>query len=1007
MADMFVALRRDFVIVFANKALTGHGVKPDALLGGNVWELWPDMRGSAVEESFALAFDTGIPAHFEYLYPPATVWLEIDAFPSGDYLHVYFRNISARKRAEEERDQQESELRSLIDSIPQIAWAAGADNQPSYFNRRWYEYTGLTENEPFSGTQTVHPDDLQALYDRSSEGGGYEGEARLRRRDGEYRWHLIRVEPRRGPAGEIVGYFGTSTDIHDLKAAESRLHEQLLVTRTIAENADSALILLDQRGLTTYANPAFTRVTGYSAEETKGKTAHELIHYRHPDGRPFPIEDCPIHNSYWNLQPVRSLPLTFVRKSGEFFPVVAHVSPLQDEDGMLQGGVLEFRDVTEEKEREGALRFMLELDAASRAIDDPSEIMRVSAQLLGQHLAVNRCVYAEVASDGENFTIQGDYTNGVPSIVGSYPRNAFSERVFAKLAAGSASIFGDLKRDFDEPVSLKAFGDAGIQASIAMPIIRGGELAAYMSVHQATPREWTPAEIELVRLVANRCWSAIERIRSAREVKQGIERYRALSEAAASVVFTADAEGSLTEIPLLRGVEPSVASTGLGGGWLDAIHPDDRPKAMTDWMTAVTSGRPYETEFRIRMIGGMYRWHIARGVRVLGADGQTIEWVGACVDIHETKVAEQELRASEERYRFLADSMPGIVFTTSPDGEVDYANARWLDYFGMPMEQAKNDGWWNVVHPDDLEACREIYRHNIKSGQPIYMEYRLRNEEGRYLWHICRLEPMRDENGELIRWFGTLTDIDEQRRRERVLDGLNEDLERKVRERTADLEAANQEMEGFNYTIAHDLRAPLRAIMSTSRIIAEEAGETLKQEHRSLLDRQALNIKYLSQLIDDLLTYSRLAREQVRRERVDVTSLARSVAEGVREERGNVTVVQDGLTAVADPSLLRLVLQNLIDNAAKFSQSGGTVSVGSEDTPRGIAFFIRDQGVGFSMTHASKLFQPFERLVRQDEFPGTGIGLANVKRIIQRHGGEVWAESEPGKGATFWFKLPE
>jgi PAS domain S-box-containing protein len=749
MADMFVALNREYVIVFTNKALSELiSERRGDLVGKGVWDLWPEMRESIVEESFARAFATGIPIQFEYCYPASNVWIDVNAVPSGDYLHIYFRDVTAKKRAEQERDLKEDELRALVDSIPQIAWAADPNESPTYFNRRWYEYSGTGPDDPYETGFGVHPDDLIVLQERSqASGGAFEAEARLKRHDGEYRWHLVRVEPRRAGNGEILGFFGTSTDIHDLKIAETRL------------------------------------------------------------------------------------------------------------------------------------RFMLDLDDATRLLEDASQFMTVASRMLGQHLKVNRCLYSEVDLDGHNFTVQGDYTNGVASLVGTFPPGAFAESFFDKLKRGITAVFSDLDEDFSDPGPRARFRAVQAEAVIAAPLMKGGTISGIMSVHNSKPRKWTKDEIELVETVANRCWPAIDRVRAARQIRIGIERYKALSEAAASVVFTADPGGNLTEIPLLRDVEPEVASTGLGGGWIDAIHPDDRAGAMQAWMDAVTSEQPYETEFRIRMIGGEYRWHVARGVRVEDSDGKTLEWVGACVDIHEQ---------------------------------------------------------------------RRLYD-------------RLRE--------------------------------------------LNEELEIKVRERTADLEAANMEMEGFNYTIAHDLRAPLRAIMSTSRIVIEEAGPALTNELRGLLDRQTVNIKYLSQLLDDLLTYSRLAREPVRRERIDLTALAREVAESVTEERGNPVAVEEGLATDADPSLLRLVLQNLIDNAGKFSSGQGQIEVGSAETSQGAAFFVRDYGVGFKMEQAKKLFQPFERLVRQDEFPGTGIGLANVKRIVQRHGGSVWAEGKPDEGATFFFKL--
>lgn len=235
------------------------------------------------------------------------------------------------------------------------------------------------------------------------------------------------------------------------------------------------------------------------------------------------------------------------------------------------------------------------------------------------------------------------------------------------------------------------------------------------------------------------------------------------------------------------------------------------------------------------------------------------------------------------------------------------------------------------------------------------------------------------------------------------------ELERKVAERTAELSAANAEMETFNYSVSHDLRAPLRAISMTSAILLEEARDDLPREHRELLERQGQAANRLAKLIDELLRMSRLGRQPMVRQEVDVSGIARAAAEDLKEafDRNGVTInIASGLRAFADPTLLRLVLQNLLENACKFSPQGGMVSVGETETGGEKAYYVRDQGIGFETKYAQKLFLPFERLVSELEFPGTGIGLANVQRIVQRHGGRVWAESEgPGSGATFYFTL--
>jgi signal transduction histidine kinase len=245
------------------------------------------------------------------------------------------------------------------------------------------------------------------------------------------------------------------------------------------------------------------------------------------------------------------------------------------------------------------------------------------------------------------------------------------------------------------------------------------------------------------------------------------------------------------------------------------------------------------------------------------------------------------------------------------------------------------------------------------------------------------------------------------RRRQYEVQSLYEGLEQRVADRTAELQRMNVEAEGFSYSISHDLRAPLRAIGATSRMLLTDYAESLPPDAVEKLQRQVDAANRLAVLIDDLLHLSRLSRQEMRWDRVDLSALASEVArdlEGQAQARGVRFCIDSDLYARGDSLLLKFVLLNLMQNAVKFSVNGGRVSVGQREDG---VFFVKDQGVGFDMTYAEKMFLPFERLVRDDEFPGTGIGLANVRRIVDRHGGRVWADSTPGNGATFFFALPQ
>jgi PAS domain S-box-containing protein len=382
-------------------------------------------------------------------------------------------------------------------------------------------------------------------------------------------------------------------------------------------------------------------------------------------------------------------------------------------------------------------------------------------------------------------------------------------------------------------------------------------------------------------------------------------------------------------------------------------------------------------------------------------------------DVDDRKQGEQRLRESEQRFRTMADSAPVLLWMSGIDGLCNFFNQTWLRFTGRSLERELGNGWAEGVHAVDFQHCMTIYFDAFVERRAFSMFYRLRRADGEYRWLLDQGAPRFAPDGTFMGYIGSCVDVTEERLAREALGKLNEDLEGHVRSRTAQLEVSNRELEAFSYSASHDLRAPLRAMSGYSQILLEDHAEDLDDDGRDMLVRMRDASLKMGKLIDDLLSISRITRLEMTREPVDLSSLARGILADIRlEEREAVreveVIVADGLRAEGDPSLLRIVLDNLLRNAWKFTsrRAHARIELGSARQEDGRhAFFVRDNGAGFEMSYAHKLFGAFQRLHSAAEFPGTGIGLATVQRIVNRHGGKIWAESAVDRGATFFFSL--
>jgi PAS domain S-box-containing protein len=515
-----------------------------------------------------------------------------------------------------------------------------------------------------------------------------------------------------------------------------------------------------------------------------------------------------------------------------------------------------------------------------------------------------------------------------------------------------------------------------------------------------------------VELVAGSTRDITEQHRIIEALQRSEENFRQLADTMPQIVWAAQPDGAL-DYYNLRWFEYINLSPGdmEGARWDHYIHPEDVQRAYESWAMALRDKTQYGIEFRVRRADGEYRWFLVRALPIHNAQGVVTRWFGTCTDVHEQRELQAKLAQSEARLRQLADTIPQLAWMAKPDGNIFWYNQRWYAYTGTTPEQVEGWGWQSVHDPEVLPKVLARWRTSIVSGEPFDMTFPIKGGDGEFRPFLTRVMPFRDEEGKIVLWFGTNTDVSEQRRLIKERDELV--TSERVARRNA--EQASRLKDEFLATLSHELRTPLNAILGWSQILRKQNINNKElNEGLAVIER---NSRAQAQLIEDLLDMSRIISGKIRIDvqQIDLAEITNSAIESVRPgaEAKEIRLEKVLDTHVGpvrgDAARLQQVIWNLLSNAIKFTPKGGKVQVALEQVNSHVEITVTDTGIGIKPEFLPYVFERFRQAdaTTTRQHGGLGLGMAIVKNLVELHGGKVRAKSPgEGHGATFVIELP-
>jgi PAS domain S-box-containing protein len=721
------------------------------------------------------------------------------------------------------------------------------------------------------------------------------------------------------------------------------------IFREMIEALPVAIYTTDALGRLTYFNNAAVRLSGRAPELGTDCWCVTWKIFQ-ADGTPLPHDRCPMAIALKGGQVPSGIECIAERPDGTRFWFTPSPAVLRDAEGRIIGGINVLVDITERKTAE------IQAKEQFRTIFDTTPA----------------CVKI-VASDG---TLLHMNAAGLSIVGASCAEDVVGKNIYSLIAPEDRDRF----RKFNERIC------RGEKGSLEFEIVGLQGALGRMETRAAPLRQADGSTVHL---------AITHEVTERKRAERAAVLLSAIVDSSDDAIISKDLNGIITSWN--RGAERlfGYAAAETIGQPITILIPAERLHEETEILSRLKRGDRidhFET-VRRRKDGSLFDISLTVSP-VKDTDGRITGASKIARDITESKRAQAALLASESRFRQLADAMPQIVWTARPDGYFDYYNERWYEFTGFGREGFGDPSWEPIFHPDDVKTCHETWYGAVRSGEPFKIECRFWDrQEHRWRWFIGRALPARDAEGSIVKWFGSYSDIDDQKR-------IEDELRR-----------ANQDLEQFAFSASHDLQEPLRSVQVYSELLVDACGEGLNAEALEFLGFVRTSATRMETLLRDLLAYTQVTKFETPVEPADA---GEALASALANLGGAISETGAQITADPLPSLrvhsahLQQLFQNLIGNAIKYRSPDRIpcVHVAAASQNGYWSFTVSDNGIGIDSEYKEKIFGLFKRLHTSTEYSGTGIGLAICQRITARYHGRIWVESEIGRGSVFHFTLP-